>query len=120
MKVVTVHLPETTLEIIKKLVELEFYPNVAEAIRYMVTREVTRELAFLESRGLLEPEQPEEVIQAPEGREGKKRMVLVSFKIPKTLLALLDAEVKKTKAPRSWLLRKAVTDMLTSRYKPKL
>jgi Arc/MetJ-type ribon-helix-helix transcriptional regulator len=119
MKVVTVHLPETTLETIKKLVELEFYPNVAEAIRYMVTREVTRELAFLESRGLLEPEQPEEIIQAPEDKLGKKRMVLVSFKIPRTLLALLDAEVKNTKASRSWLIRRAVTDMLMSRYKPR-
>jgi Arc/MetJ-type ribon-helix-helix transcriptional regulator len=116
MQLITVHLPERTLELIDSLVKAGFYLNRSEAIRLILTRAAEEEAALLGKIGLPELEKPAPVIkEPPEMRKLKHSMV--SLRVPKALNALIRVAAKRLGfRSKSELIRVSVISFILKRY----
>jgi Arc/MetJ-type ribon-helix-helix transcriptional regulator len=83
MKVVTINLQESTLELISKLVEAGIFENKGEAIRRLVVEAIPEYLRLVRME---EEEEPSRIIAVREAklyRRGPK--IHLSFKVSKTM-----------------------------------
>jgi metal-responsive CopG/Arc/MetJ family transcriptional regulator len=115
MQVITIHLPQKTLETIDKLVKAGLYLNRAEAVRLILTRAVEEEAATIEKIGLTGFPRQSPILKAPEEPSGIKRLT-ITFRVPMALYSLMGIAAKRLGLrSRSELIRVAVIDFIMKR-----
>uniref|UniRef100_A0A7C4RXQ9 CopG family transcriptional regulator n=2 Tax=cellular organisms TaxID=131567 RepID=A0A7C4RXQ9_FERPE len=102
MKVVTVHLPTSVLEEVKKLVDAGVFFTKNEAIRYLI---VSRLIGF-KGNGL---KMLNKIFTIDSNKYSSKNMTLVSLKVPTALLSYMDAVIESLGfSSRSEFIRTAI------------
>jgi Arc/MetJ-type ribon-helix-helix transcriptional regulator len=88
VRVVTIHLHESTVQLLDRLLQAGIFPNKAEAIRFIIVNYIPDLLGLYK---LLPEKQPTTIINiSKEGMFKQKGNVITSFKISPTLLELLN------------------------------
>jgi Arc/MetJ-type ribon-helix-helix transcriptional regulator len=117
MQLISIHLPEKTLETIDKLVKTGLYLNRAEAIRLILTRAVEEEAAAIEKIGFTGFERHSPVLKVPPEPSGVKQFT-VALRVPVALYTLMRIAAKRLGLrSRSELIRVAVMDFIMKRYR---
>lgn len=112
MQIITIHLPRPVIEVVDKLVQMKLFPYRNTALRFIIQRGLNEQLKLISLINGDDPNNDNQFkITAIDGDDEKN--TFISLKIPKALLALMNADMKRRGIRnRSEYIRQAILSFI--------